>query len=443
MSNLTEFLDLVCKTYSKEDKSKAQELIIQYIFPIVSGEHMVKDGDNWLTYTTGTLREIIFDKLPKELYLYYRKEYKKLFYVVYDYNKPKFYDDKINLCATPLYKKNKNYKPTADKLNKLKVLEDYMKNILCSGKQECYEFLLKWIANMIQGNKNNSCLYLKGPQGSGKSTLFYFLSRYVIGSNLCLETGSDPIRTKFNDILGGRLLVSIEELENFSKAEWESISSTLKRMITSDEIVLQDKGVKAHKENNINNYILCSNNDAIKDDDGRRYFILDINTAMIGKHDYYTRLYKNIMCPEVGEAFFQFVAKLDVRDFNPQDFPLTQSKMESINKRLDSVARFIKDYYVLDKKDFVGSCKDIYEEYIYTYKGKRMLALDFHKKIAEFGIERKRRGTCLSYSTPFLTLLKMAESRHWMNEFDTFNDYSGQKARTPDEEGPMEHDEDI
>ena len=104
------------------------------------------------------------------------------------------------------------------------------------------------------------------------------------------------------------------------------------------------------------------------------------------------------------------------------------------------MVRFIKDYYILEKKDFTGSCKEIYEEYIFTYKGKRMLALDFHKKIAEYGIERKRKGSKLSYNTTFNELMKIAEERHWLNEFDTFNDYSGRKARTPDEEGPIEEE---
>ena len=33
---------------------------------------------------------------------------------------------------------------------------------------------------MVRGNKNDSVLYLKGPQGIGKSTLSEFFQNYVI-----------------------------------------------------------------------------------------------------------------------------------------------------------------------------------------------------------------------------------------------------------------------
>ena len=56
---------------------------------------------------------------------------------------------------------------------------------------------------------------------------------------------------------------------------------TLKRTITSNRIALQNKGTKSYEAENINNYILLTNNDAIKDDEERRYFILDISPHKI------------------------------------------------------------------------------------------------------------------------------------------------------------------
>ena len=67
----------------------------------------------------------------------------------------------------------------------------------------------------------------------------------------------------------GKLCVIFEELENFGVSEWSSISSVLKRYITSTTINIEAKGKDAIQVDNINNYILNSNNDAIRDDDGR------------------------------------------------------------------------------------------------------------------------------------------------------------------------------
>ena len=414
----TTLFDLV----EKGNEPDVRAYISKYIFPLEQSGHMIKFKDEWKTLTTAEIREVIFARIPKDYANYHFKRRSDLKKIVYEIGKPELYDNKINLCHPFKYERNGNYKPSKDVKQGIQILEDYMKNILCSGRQDCYDFLLKWLANMARGNKNNSCLYLKGAQGTGKSTLFQFLSKYVIGQSLCLETGSDPIRTKFNEILGGKLLVSIEELENFSRSEWESISSTLKRMITSDRIVLQDKGTKSHEENNYNNYMLCSNNDAIKDDDGRRYFILDISTKMIGNASYYETLYDFVMNDQVGEAFFQILHKIDVTGFNPQVFPLTQSKLESIVSRLDPVSKFLKDEYILKKFSISCSCADLYNQYIYTYRGKQMSAIAFHRKLSELGFVKKRRGTKWHYKVSEEFLLTLADTKHWLTDFDEFDE---------------------
>ena len=42
-------------------------------------------------------------------------------------------------------------------------------------------------------------------------------------------------------------------------------------------MVYENKYEKPYEARNMNNYAILSNNDAIKDDEGRRYFILDIS----------------------------------------------------------------------------------------------------------------------------------------------------------------------
>ncbi len=74
-------------------------------------------------------------------------------------------------------------------------------------------------------------------------------------------------------------------------------------MITSPRINLQNKGTKAYEIDNINYYILCSNNDAIKDNEGRRYFILDIPTHGLDGEVFFKEKYDECLCDEFGEAF--------------------------------------------------------------------------------------------------------------------------------------------
>ena len=405
------------KTLSPVD---AKDYITKYFVPLSNGNHAMLIDGIYHIKDDQEIKRSYFNRMQKELYNFYFKEFTEVKTVAYEINKPTFFDDKINLCPQMLYKYDDNYRPSKETKEKLNFLLSYMKEILCSNKQDCYDFLLKWISNMLKGNKNNSCLYLKGIQGVGKSSLYVFLSKYVIGPNLGIETGSDPIRTKFNEILGGKLLVCIEELENFSKAEWESIISTLKRMITSSNITLQNKCTKAYESNNINNYILCSNNDAIKDDDGRRYFILDIATHKVGDVEYYTKLY-DCFTKEVGEAFFHSVYRIQTDNFNPQSFPITQSKLDSLSKRLDSVYKYIKEQYVLKNLGIDESASVLYSDYKFS-TNRAVSKEDFHRKLTEVGLTRTKKDGKLWYDIPHKTLAKCAKSKLWLHEFDEFEE---------------------
>jgi hypothetical protein len=201
-------------------------------------------------------------------------------------------------------------------------------------------------------------------------------------------------------------------------------------MITSENITLQNKCTKAYESNNINNYILCSNNDAVKDDDGRRYFILDIATHKVGDRKFYDKLYNECFCKEVGEAFFHYVYSIDTNGFNPQSFPITQSKKDSLSKRLDSVYKFLKDEYILKKIDIDCSAQDLYTEFKYNSYSNKMSKEDFHRKMTEAGFTRIKKENKLWYEIKHKILLKCANSKLWLHELDEFEEEEEQEEQT-------------
>jgi hypothetical protein len=255
--------------------------------------------------------KIIADDILKRLYLnrfddnlkkYYLKEYTGIRKPVYQLNKPVLYDDKINLChPLPTPKSyNEFSEETKEKVN---IFLSYIKETLASNNEEVYNYLLKWIAYMCKGNKNDCALVFRThAEGVGKSTLPIFIRKHVLKEKLCLETGSEPIRSHFNGILGGKLFVSFEELESFSANDWMHTNSILKRFVTSQTYLLQNKGQDSYEAENINNYFILSNNDV--GDAGRRYFVADISTHRLGDRNYWTNLYKDCFNDEVGYAFF-------------------------------------------------------------------------------------------------------------------------------------------
>ena len=281
---------------------------------------------------------------------------------------------------------------------------------------------------MIKGNRNNSCLYLKGVQGAGKSTPLEFIREHVIGKSLSYQGGSGCLKTKFNSELSGKLMVIFEELENFGSSEWISISSILKRQITSPTLQIEAKGKDVREETNLNNYILASNNDCIQDDDGRRYFILDISTKYVKNEEYFERLY-TCFNNEVGHAFYSYLYEIDTEKFNPQSYPKTQSKLDSYSKRLDNVYKYLKDEFILKKRNVDRiSVTDFHQDYL-AYSGKNGInkpktKIDFNSALKNIGINYSKSDKTNYYKIPLEQLTEISNKFNWVHDLDEYKQES-------------------
>jgi molybdopterin converting factor small subunit len=277
---------------------------------------------------------------------------------------------------------------------------------------------------MLKGNKNDACIYLKGSQGIGKSTISDFLKENVIGTNLFLETGSSPLKNKFNSILQGKLLVQFSELENFNSNEWASVSSVLKRFITSSTYMLEGKNENPIQINNINNYILDSNNDAIKDSDGRRYFIADVSPKYQNNRQYFGKIRNECFNTEVGNAFYSLMLERNTNGFIPQNYPETENKKLALTKRLDSSYLFLKDEYILKKQEMKIKPKDLFDDYSNYCRNNKITRThaknDFISKLSEIGINYKKTGGNHYYKYTYEELQAIADKQRWIHELDEY-----------------------
>jgi hypothetical protein len=200
-----------------------------------------------------------------------------------------------------------------------------------------------------------------------------------------------------------------------------AMSSTLKRIITSPTLNIERKNLEASEERNICNIILISNNDAIQDSEGRRYFILDVSTKYVGNKKYFDMLHSNFTY-EVGQLFYSYLIDVDLTNYDAQAFPMTQSKLDSFSNRLDNVYKFIKDKYVLPKEDIQRiSVQNFYDKYIcycteneYKKKGK----IEFNKLLSDVGINKYKSHECYAYKVNYSILKKISDKFHWVHELD-------------------------
>jgi len=404
-------------------REEGKKYLLKYFTPLTNGDHAQLIDGKYEIINDKVLKNVYFKRISSDITNYYNKEYNQVRTLVYELNKPEKYDEKLNLCPKMkhTYKEYKTF--TEEVRDKVDIMLNFLKEVWSNGNEDVYTHIIKYLANMVKGNKNDCCMYLKGAQGLGKSTFPQFLMKHVIGNALCLETGSEPIKSRFNSILGGKLFVVFEELENFSTGDWQLVSTRLKRYITSNLITLEKKGMDAYESNNMNNYMILSNNDAIKDDDGRRYFILDLSTKRIGDTVFFDNVYNNCFTDEVGEAFYSYLLEVNTDNFHPQQFPTTKSKQDACVKRLDSVYAFIKETYILERKSFQAILGEVYLEYklfCANESQKSYCKIDFSKKLDEVKIIKYKSGSVYKFNTSFDLLLQIFKKNRWMHELDEF-----------------------
>jgi len=407
----------------------AKDYIKKHFYPLSSGQHVFVEYDEvgkpvCEIKEDNIIKSVYFNRLPKVIQNYYFKEYDQIKTLTCELNKPFIYDKFINTCPALMHQpKPYNEYPISVKINVEKILH-FLKEIWASDNEKQYQFIIKWIANMARGGKNQSVLYLRSEQGIGKSTFTDFLRKHVIGPKLCIQSGSQPLISQFNSILFCKLLVIFEELENFSTNQWQGVSTRLKRDTTSDTCMYEEKNQKAFTAKNISNYIINSNVDAIKDDDGRRYFILDLSNKRKGDFTFFKDIYDNCMNDQVGEAFFSYLLTVDLKGYHDQDFPPTKAKEDAIVKRLDSVAKFLKEKYILKSKDFITNLKDAYAEYC-SYciidGCKECHKIEFNKRLEALNITPyKSNGVSNSYKVKHPLLIEIANKNKWMHSTDVF-----------------------
>jgi hypothetical protein len=411
-------------------KDKQIEYICKYFIPLTNCSHaMLIDTNEYNIITRQEMEYVYLPRFDEKVKTFYKKKFKEVRTPVYKLNKPVKYDNCLNLC--PQLRPSQPYKTFPKEVQeKVNLFLDYIKEILAKGVEEVYTYIINWLAYMCQGYKNDSALVLKtSAKGVGKSTLPEMFRQYVLGNKLCLQSSSEPLKSKFNQILGGKLLVYFEELETFGASEWISVSSVLKRQITSSVITLEKKGQEAYQTDNINNYMLITNHDI--GDEERRYFVMDISTERIGDKEYWNRLYDNCFNEEVGYALFCYLKEIDVKHFKSQTFPITKAKLESISKRLISEYDFLKQEFIkqnrgiLEENNKTGiKLTDLYEMYeVYCKeKNKRVSKKeDFTRALREIKLEPKK-GTngYLRYSYTHSELCDIAKRFHWINELDEY-----------------------
>ncbi|WP_319404796.1 DUF5906 domain-containing protein [uncultured Desulfosarcina sp.] len=169
---------------------------------------------------------------------------------------------------------------------------EFIKDVICSGNEEIYEWLIDWVAWLYQHKgrrRPGTAFVMRGVQGCGKGTLVKFLGE-LFGIHFIHIVHQNQITGRFNGHLKYGILVFIDEAVYGGDKKAEGI---LKGFVTEDTILVENKFVDPFEIRNHCNFIFASNNIWIipAGFEERRFTVSLVSDKRVGDTKYWKKLY--------------------------------------------------------------------------------------------------------------------------------------------------------
>jgi hypothetical protein len=229
------------------------------------------------------------------------------------------------------FKHHNSYNPHfAVETDRFQVILDHIFNVWCKRSKECYEYLLSWLAHIVQkpNVKTDVCVIVKSEfQGVGKGIVFDFISQNVFGNAICSTLSNiEHIFAEFNADQANTILTLLDEATDGGSAIRHS--DQFKAKITNKRQRINKKGIDAFQADDCNNYLLNTNNDYIVkiESSDRRMFCLDCDSSYAGHNPAYFERMAKVMNDETGLHFYHWLLQRDISQFKRQDVPMTTWK---------------------------------------------------------------------------------------------------------------------
>ena len=154
----------------------------------------------------------------------------------------------------------------------------HLRDVVCSGNEPLYQWVLQWLAAMVQAPERltGTALVLRGPMGSGKSYVGEVIGR-LLGAPLYSKVSKpDELTGRFNSHHQGKILLQVEE--GFFAGNRAAVGA-LKHMITSDRVRIEGKFRDSYEIPNYCRLLITSNEEWVIPAglSERRFTVIDIS----------------------------------------------------------------------------------------------------------------------------------------------------------------------
>ena len=262
--------------------------------------------------------------------------------------------------------------------------KQYLKDIMSATNEKVFQYLLKWLSNVVKLKKNKTALvFVSSTEGIGKSSLARIMQALLGIFHLSYPNPNNI--PKFNFQLFGKLLVVIEETQGL-KSDGDVLDK-LKNLIDNDIFSYEAKGIQPKEMKNINNFMISSNFSLSTS--GRRYVNITPSTKWLGREDMWEKL--NDLDDENIKALYDYLMSIDTTNFNEQSegkkLCAESGNLKEI-ERMNNVFAFMKDNYALDKISENIKPVDLFAKYKNSGIKTPYNKSTFYEKVSELNISK-------------------------------------------------------
>ena len=260
---------------------------------------------------------------------------------------------------------------------------NFLKENIANGKEDSFNWLLKYVAQLFQRPADNIklILVLRGESGIGKDTFIEILEK-LMGklNNYVHRTAkvSDIFGDGFNSDLKNKLVLQLNEMEGIDGIK---AKEQIKDQATAEYNNIKEKYIPNMKQKNNTRIIVSSNNNSPVQYsfDERRFVMFKCSSKNKQKTDYWSEIYKNMDNQDVLDNLYTYLLNIDITEWKPfDDRPQTEEHQKAIINALPIHIKYMKEIiervpklneYEDDSDDGYDSDDEEFERFSKTKKG--------------------------------------------------------------------------
>ncbi|KAA6403762.1 MAG: hypothetical protein EZS28_000718 [Streblomastix strix] len=217
-----------------------------------------------------------------------------------------------------------------------------IRETIAAGDERKYEYILNWIAWMIQnpGKKSRAAIKLQNRQGIDKNRFTDVIAELINRFSCPNITNIEEFTGDFNSVVENKMFAVLNEIRNYNDFK-KGIATVMKSIISDQSIIIIEKNQPRSTAENVMNIIYVSNADSsIKfDTDDRCHLLSACKTVhqVTEEHkedaEYFNEL-TQCYTQEFYENSMTFFLERDISQFNLTLIQITETK-----KQLKNVSR--------------------------------------------------------------------------------------------------------